>query len=68
MPASTTAPTTTASQRRVSIAHTKIIAGCSLIAVPTAALAPSRIGSSSQRQPRTNSRSRIGPTWPSFSE
>ncbi len=31
-------------------------------------LAPRADGRSSHRQPRTNSSSRIGPTWPSFSE
>ncbi len=43
-----------------------MIAGWSLMAVPSAALAPTRIGSSSQRQPMAKSRNRIGPTWPSL--
>jgi hypothetical protein len=41
----------------------KMIAGWSLVAVPSAALAPRRIRSSTRRQPMANSRNRTGATW-----
>ena len=64
--ASTTALTAMAAHRRVISAHTRMRPGWSLIAAPSAPVAPSTRGLSIQRQPITNSRNRSGPTWPSL--
>src|SRR5215207_3603028 len=65
--ASVRTPATTARNRLVSKAQTRMRPGCSLMAAPRPAVTPSPAGcESTHRQPNAKSKNSSGPTWPSL--